>query len=84
MTRAQKATILLGIAGIAISSNMLGRISQHKKQTKIMNNMAEEIKMLFRAYAKVQRGIVKGEYTEADLLPIEERLSFEFLAAHYD
>lgn len=84
MNRPQKASLLLGIAGIAVASNVLGRISQHKKQIKIMNQMAVEIKSLFRAYAKIQKGIVRGEYTEADLLPIEERLEFEIIAAHYE
>lgn len=84
MNRSRTGTLLLGIASLSVASYQLGRIIQHKKQTKIMQHMAEEIKTLFRAYAKIQKGISRGEYTEADLLPIAERLEFEFLAGHYE
>lgn len=84
MNRLQKAAFLLSIASFSVAGYELGRIVQHKKMTKLMLHTAEEIKTLFRAYTKIQRGIARGEYTEADLLPIAERLEFEFLAAHYE
>lgn len=82
MNSPQKASLLLGIASISVASYQLGLIVQHKKDAKIMRAIGEEIKSIFRAYAEVQRGIARGEYTDKDLIGVEERFEFAIIAQH--
>lgn len=67
---------------VATVSNIHGRVRQHQKQAKIINDIADELLIVFKAYTRVSTDAANGKYRNKDFSSVKEDLEFQIIALH--
>ena len=84
MSKKLLALILGAITGHAIAKVYVVRKVEQRKREMIYAEGAKNIEAIYRASARIQERIQKGEYNKKGLGRLLEDFDFEIIASHYE